>query len=431
MGTKIEISLSRKIAFGYCVALLALVSIGVVSYRSTRDFVESADIVRRSHRILALLQTALSDAVSAESEARGYVITGNEQYLQLYETAAGDLEGDLKDLRRLAMDPTILRRLDDLERMARNRMDWLHATVDLRRTQGFEAVRQAAGTGKRMMDELRGVVADIESQENRLLVERDRLARSLERRTLTVVILGSLFAILLAAASAFIIATDIAHKERLEKEVLEISEREQRRIGQDLHDGLCQHLTGIALLSRSLQQKLGAQASPETDCAVRITGLLNEGIDQVRRVTRGLHPVPDEPTGLTLALQDLASAVGHSGAIACRLECPDPVPIPDRTAATHLYRIAQEAVQNAIRHARPSNIVVRLGADEDSIRLAVIDDGVGLPAHRGGKGMGLEIMNYRARTIGAQLSVEPAAPRGTAVTCVLPRDALGKGEIAS
>jgi len=421
---RIEISLSRKIAFGFALALLILMVIGVVSYRSTVQFAESADIVARSHRIQSLLQATLADVVSAESEARGYAITGNETHLNLYRTEIRDLENDLKELKETVISPATKMRVATLERLVQNRLDRLKSTVETRRLEGLDAVREAAGAGKKLMDELRAVVADIENLQDQLLAERDRHSKALASRTLTVVIVGSLLAVLVAAASTVVLMADIAHRERLEKEVLEISEREQRRIGQDLHDGLCQELTGISLLSRSLQQKLDARSFAEAAEAARITGLINNGIEQTRRVTRGLHPVSDEPTGLMVALQELADHVRDASKITCHFDCPDPVPVPDRTAATHLYRIAQEAVQNALRHARAATINIGLKSDEESITLTVTDDGCGLPDHRSRRGMGLEIMHYRAHTIGARVEARRGNERGTVVCCTLPRDAL-------
>ncbi|MCX7826014.1 MAG: CHASE3 domain-containing protein [Verrucomicrobiae bacterium] len=425
---RMEISLSRKMAFGFALALLILVVMGVVSYRSTIRFAESASEVARSHRIHHLLQAVLADVVSAESEARGYVITENEIHLALYRTAIRDVERDLNELRRTVLSPDIQQRVAVLDQLVQKRLDRLRVTVETRRLEGLDAVREAAGVGKKLMDELRAVVADIEKLENALLAERDENAKALASRTITVVIVGSLFAVLLAAVSTVVLTTDIAHRERLEKEVLEISEREQRRIGQDLHDGLCQELTGISLLSRSLHQKLADRSSDEAAEAARITHLINTSIEQTRRVTRGLHPVSDEPTGLMVALQELVDHVRNVGKLACQFDCPQPVPIPSRAAATHLYRIAQEAVQNALRHAKATTITISLKSDEKTITLTVHDDGCGLPDHRPKTGMGLEIMNYRAHTIGARIETRRAKDRGTVVRCTLPRNAVGLGE---
>ncbi|MFA6562003.1 MAG: CHASE3 domain-containing protein [Verrucomicrobiia bacterium] len=428
---KLQIGLSRKIAIGFALALLILMAIGAVSYRSTVQFAESANIVTRSHRVIAKLEATLGDLANAESEARGYVITGDESYLGLYRRFAADVETSVERLRALAMDPAIKEGIVNLERLVEQRLAKLRKSVETRKLEGLEAAGKLAGPGKKLMDEVRQAVNDIEDQERKLLDERDRLAKSLASRTITVVILGSLLAVLVAAASTIVLTSDIAHRERLEKEVMEISEREQRRIGQDLHDGLCQRLTGTALLNRSLQQKLVAKSMAEAAEAGRVTELINNSIEEARRMTRGLHPVPDEPTGLMIALRELAAGTQSLSKLACHFNCPEAVAIPDRTAATHLFRIAQEATQNAMRHAKASNITISLQADENTIALTVSDDGCGLPEHRQRKGMGLEIMDYRARAVGATLAVRRGEERGTVMSCTLPRDAFSPREATS
>ncbi|MCX6899636.1 MAG: CHASE3 domain-containing protein [Verrucomicrobia bacterium] len=422
---KLEISLSRKIATGFALALLILMVIGAVSYRSTVQFAESANVVAHSHQVITKLEATIGDLANAESEARGYVITGDEIYLDLHRQFATDVQVSMKQLHALAMHPVILQGVEKLESLIEQRLAKLRKSVETRKLEGFEAAGKLAGPGKKLMDEVRQTVDDIEVQERKLLDERDRLAKSLATRTTTVVILGSLLAVLVAAASTIVLTSDIAHRERLEKEVMEISEREQRRIGQDLHDGLCQQLTGTALLNRSVQQKLAAKSAAEADEAARVTELINNSIEEARRLTRGLHPVPDEPTGLMIALRELATSVQSLSKLACHFHCPEAVAIPDRTAATHLYRIAQEALQNALRHAKASSITVALLADENIITLTVSDDGCGLPEHRPRKGLGLEIMDYRAHAVGATLTVRRGEKRGTVMCCTLSRDALG------
>ena len=421
---KMEISLSRKIAFGFAIGLLILIVIGLASYRNTREFTESAAVVAQSHRVMTLLSATLEDIVSAESEVRGYIITGDERYLKLYRQAVSEIEGDFKDLRSSVADDNIHRRVNDLALLTRKRLERLQTTITTRKLEGFEAVLEITGPGKKLMDELRQVITDINRTENNLLNERKAREEALAGQTMLVVMLGSLFAVIFAAASTLVVTTDLAHRERLEREVLEISEREQRRIGQDLHDGVCQHLTGIALLSRSLQQKLADRSAAEAKEATRITDLINDGIEQTRRVTHGLSPVVNEQSGLMLALQDLTASVSGANKLLCRFECPVPVPVSNQMTATHLYRIAQEALQNAIRHARPTTITISLEMTDECLVLTVTDDGCGITPKHPKRGLGLEIMSYRAHSIGGRLEVRPGIENGTVVTCTLPRDSL-------
>jgi len=234
-------------------------------------------------------------------------------------------------------------------------------------------------------------------------------------------------ATLLPAASnqaGFVIAAgiDITERKRLELAVLEVSNSEQRRIGQDLHDGLGQHLTGIAFMSKALEQKLAEQSLPEATDASKIVKLVNEGIHKTRELARGLLPVSSDSLGLMSALQHWAAEVEDLFRIACRLECEDPVLIHDEAATNHLYRIAQEAVHNAIRHGQARNITIRLECSGDRGSLSIQDDGsVAWNSDAAHSGMGLSIMRYRAGIIGGSLEIVRGSERGTVVTCTFPK----------
>ena len=161
----------------------------------------------------------------------------------------------------------------------------------------------------------------------------------------------------------YIIATgiDITERKHLEKAILDISAREQRRIGQDLHDGLGQHLTGIAFMAKVHEAKLAEQKRSETEDAAKIVKLVNEAIYKTRELARGLLPVVSDSQGLMSALQLWAAEVEDLFGISCRFQCDPPVLIHDYTMATHLYHIAQEAVNNAIKHGDPRKILIQLG----------------------------------------------------------------------
>jgi PAS domain S-box-containing protein len=214
---------------------------------------------------------------------------------------------------------------------------------------------------------------------------------------------------------------DITERKHLEKTILEISAREQRRIGQDLHDGLGQHLTGIAFMSKVQEQKLMEKALPEAADAGKIVNLVNEAIHKTRELARGLLPVVSEAHGLMSALQQWAGEVEDLFAVSCRFQCVTPVLIHDDTVATHLYYIAREAVNNAIKHGHARQIVIRLAAEQHQGMLTIQDDGHGIgSAVPGNKGMGLHLMNYRARMVGGSLEVQRVPTGGTMVTCLFP-----------
>jgi PAS domain S-box-containing protein len=214
---------------------------------------------------------------------------------------------------------------------------------------------------------------------------------------------------------------DITERKALEEAILEISAREQQRIAQDLHDGLGQHLTGIAFMSKVLEEKLSDQSLPEAAEAAKIVKMVNEAIDNTRQLARGLHPVAAEPLGLMSALRKWASEVEELFHISCSFQCEKQLRIHDVNLATHLYRIAQEAVNNAIRHGKSRNIVIRLSGKNGSGTLAIHDDGDGFPRKPASQpGVGLSIMNYRADMVGGSLKVQPNEGRGITVTCMFP-----------
>jgi signal transduction histidine kinase len=214
---------------------------------------------------------------------------------------------------------------------------------------------------------------------------------------------------------------EIQERRRLEKELLEAGEREQRRIGHDLHDSLCQHLTGTALAGQVLGKKLADKSLPEAAAANHVVELIEEGIELTRTLARGLHPVEMQAERLADNFQELAATASERFNVSCKFECPQPVLLHDASAITHLYRIAQEAVTNAVRHGKARHINICLDSADDETVLTVTDDGSGLSENaRSNNGMGLRIMAYRASMIGANFNIERLSARGTRVICTLP-----------
>jgi two-component system CheB/CheR fusion protein len=214
---------------------------------------------------------------------------------------------------------------------------------------------------------------------------------------------------------------DITERKHLEKTILDISAREQRRIGQDLHDGLGQHLTGIAFMSKVQEQKLAEKGLAEAAEAARIVGLVNEAINTTRELAHGLLPVSSDALGLMSALKRWAAEVENLFHISCRLRADEPVLIHDANMSTHLYRIAQEAVNNAIKHGHAKRVTISLFAGNEYGTLKIENDGASLPQPAANEsGMGLQIMNYRARMIGGSLKLESRENCGVSITCLFP-----------
>jgi PAS domain S-box-containing protein len=216
------------------------------------------------------------------------------------------------------------------------------------------------------------------------------------------------------------VTRDITEMRSLEKELLEISDRQQMLIGHDLHDGIGQELTGIALLTQNLRQRLAAHNEAESIEAGRIAGLANRTLEQMRKLARGLAPVDLDPEGMETVLREMAMKVQASLGKPCTVTCRGIPHWSDHSVTLHLFRIAQEAVNNAVRHAKPKHIRIELDTMPSSVTLAVHDDGVGLPPAKGRrKGMGFSVMQYRSRLIGASLEIRSASG-GTSVICTCP-----------
>jgi PAS domain S-box-containing protein len=205
----------------------------------------------------------------------------------------------------------------------------------------------------------------------------------------------------------------------LEEELLNASSREQQRIGQDLHDSLCQQLAGIEFQNSVLVQQLSKTPEAQAEAA-RIGELIRNATKQARALARGLSPVEIEPNGLMSALTSLAINATNLFRVHCSFECPQPVLLANRTSATHLYRIAQEAIGNAVKHGQAKTVVISLKGGDEELILTVKDDGVGFSQDgRAIEGMGLRIMDYRADMIGAMLRIDSLKGEGTTVACRL------------
>ena len=217
------------------------------------------------------------------------------------------------------------------------------------------------------------------------------------------------------------LAGEMQERARLEKELVEIGEQSQRQIGHDLHDSLGQHLTATAFAGQVLTEQLETKSPAEAVAAKNLVKLVEEAIGLTRQFARGLQPVELKPEGLMDGFQELACNTSERFKISCEFECREPVLLNDAESSTHLYRIAQEAVTNAIKHGRAKFINISLEKNADATTLAVTDDGVGLPESApAGDGMGLRIMAYRAGMIGATFHIERLPDSGTRVTVKLP-----------
>jgi PAS domain S-box-containing protein len=218
------------------------------------------------------------------------------------------------------------------------------------------------------------------------------------------------------------IIRDLTERKVLEEKILQISEEEQHRIGQDIHDDLCQQLAAIGCLAKVAHQQLARGGNREADNLDEIVRLVTQANVRAREMSRGLMPVVLDSVGLMEALKDLAQGTERIFRVSCPFRCERPVSVPDNKMATQLFRIAQEAVANAIKHSQAGRIEIQLTEEEQHVLLTIRDNGQGIPDNVTGKrtGMGLLTMTHRARMMGGTLSVEPDEFGGTVVQCRVP-----------
>ena len=216
---------------------------------------------------------------------------------------------------------------------------------------------------------------------------------------------------------------EVLERTRLEQEVLRIGELERHRIGRDLHDSLGQMLSGISCLTQVLHRKLESKSIDEATDAARIESIAVDSIKLTRSIAKGLNPIEQSPDGLMIAMREMASNTENMFAVNCHLDCSEPVLLDDHVVATHIHRIAQEAVTNAVRHGQAKNIRVALAASDGHILLTVSDDGLGMPENiTTSSGIGLRTMRYRAESIQASLNIGQSPTGETIISCKVPME---------
>jgi signal transduction histidine kinase len=221
---------------------------------------------------------------------------------------------------------------------------------------------------------------------------------------------------------------EIERRKGLEGEILAVSDREQQRLGQELHDGICQHLTAVAFMARSVATRLRNHRVIDAADIEKIAQLVNDAASDARNLSRALHRMDVDSAGLVMALQDLVDR--EIWKTPCRLEVKPSFHIGDDLAAAHLFRIAREAVINANKHAHAREIVIKLERVGKEMVLRVTDDGVGVSKDgEFRRGLGLHIMNYRAQLMGARLEIDSPKRGGTCVSCYLPDGAAQSGKL--
>lgn len=251
-------------------------------------------------------------------------------------------------------------------------------------------------------------IHDRKKAEQELIEAREKLELRVEERTIELSLANQQ------------LRMEITERIKAQEGLIEISDREQRRIGQDLHDGVAQQLAAISFMSKILQQKLTVKKAPEAEDASQILNHIQKAIVETKRLARGYYPIELERHGLFPALRELAQTTASLYHIPCACDIDYTIEIQDEASSEHLFRITQEAVHNAVQHAKPQHIQITVKREQNVLCLQIHDDGIGIRAGQTLQGMGLRTMNYRSNMIGASLSIEPHSVKGTLVQCKIP-----------
>jgi len=220
---------------------------------------------------------------------------------------------------------------------------------------------------------------------------------------------------------------EMEERQRLEHETLDLSERERQTFGHELHDVVCQELTSIAIAGHLLAKKLQDIDPAEAENAREIAAMVDRALTKTRSVARGFFTAGFDVMGLAEALQEAARNIEERSGIHCEVKWQENLVILNEDVVMHFFRIAQEAIQNAVKHAEPTRIEVSLRRIDEAIRLTIEDNGKGLsPSKKQTKGLGLRIMTYRAGIIGGELKIENPSTGGTRIICVIPVEKISK-----
>ena len=224
---------------------------------------------------------------------------------------------------------------------------------------------------------------------------------------------------------------DISERVRLEREIVAVSAREQQRFGQELHDGLSQHLTGLKFKASLLEYQLQSKNLPEAADAKALSQLLNEATDEASNLARSVRPVEIEPRGLMMALRELANRTEQAHKVVCQVQFRRPVFIHDGNVATNLYRIAEEAVEHSVAQRKARRVVVSLSEAHGCVTLMVRSDGRALPRRSPRRSeLGYHMMQYRARMIGGTIEWRQNISGGTTLMCSFHRPGPGNARTA-
>jgi signal transduction histidine kinase len=448
---------SWPLTFALAVALILVAGINVLWWRLDRQSTAQADLVDHAHQVIALLEETLARTSDLVTGQRGYALTREPDFLQPYVIATNQIPVLLRSLRAMTLDnPQQQGRLDRLEPLLAHHEEINRAHIAaLVKGDPLAPDIEFRRKLKDSLDAIRAAVGEMIAEENHLLVERRELLQR-TTRLVTSVNFASGFVSLVLLLLVFgalrrenlrrrAIEADLqrshdrleervhertqslkrseAERKLLEQEILEASDNEMHRIGHDLHDGVGQQLTALSLLITGQQKEVQAQAPQFADLQKRILNELREIIRQVRILSHGLSPVSLEDDGLVEALRKLADDTRSASNVRCEFDDSGAPRLADPHVAAQLYRIGQEAVTNALKHAGAKEIRITLRSTATGLELRVSDDGRGFSQTDPRAGLGLRAMRYRADIIGAVMQIDTGPGKGTQITCAIEKPA--------
>jgi len=415
------------IGFGSTFILLSLTV--AASYVDTQRMAETTSQVEETHNMRARLSDAAIAIERVVTVARVFVLTGDEEFVEPLEQTRRQITDDLTILRQmLSGDPDQLANLALLEELAERRLALTNEYIDLRRRMSLQqTTEQIPFGGEQLAAEIRTLIADMEETMLFRLEQRRTAVAASHASTLAAVTFTGFVSIvvLLLAFAAF--RRQMAERVEMEREIIAAGEHERGRLGYDLHDSLGQELTGISLGLEVLAKTLEGEHSAHVHTVRSLKVLAQTSISETRRISRSLAPGFRSELGICEALNSLANEVNEHSGVNCEAHYSATDDTQDIQVATQLFRIAQEGISNALRHGNAKNIKLRYEQDGDTAYLAVIDDGIGIPAeHARIDGLGLRSMRYRARMINGTVNVAARAKGGTEVRCFFKWPAAGE-----
>jgi signal transduction histidine kinase len=436
----VKVSLEKKMYWGFGLALLILIVVGVISYRSTAELIRANRQVAASDQVMTKIDAVLSQLTEAESAERAYVLTGEKAYLLAYRAASSRALQAVVGLRHLAPENSEQqRRLDELQPLVERRLALLDESVGRDGSKAAQEKVSAAEIehGNLLMGRIRNVLEEMQAQEGKILLARSRGLEADARRTHFFIALAASVAFVLVATSALLIQRDMTRRRAAERSLRQLSGRllrlqdeERRRIARELHDSTAQSLAALLMNLNLVHESAAALSSTSQRALEESFTLCKECSAEIRTLSYLLHPPLLDEMGLASALRWFGDGFSQRSKIQLDLQVSPIVGRLPKDIETTLFRIVQESLTNIHRHSGSPTAKIRVSRYTNHVTLEVEDHGRGLPAailqkssNGAWLGVGLAGMRERVEQLGGRLEIHSGS-QGTqiSVTVPLPRE---------